>query len=246
MSYIKNTIKTGLFFIAFFLPLMVFAQKLYEMPENTETRWSSFENSTAEKGKGGLENKGAKGHPFNKIDAGERLTLLDVQGSGTVTRIWLTINDRSPEMLRSLKIEMFWDNEEKPAVSVPLGDFFGIGLGKRIPFESEFFADPEGRSFLCFIPMPFKEGAKITLTNESEKNLQALFYDVNLLKETHPNDLLYFHAYWNRSKETTLAEDFEILPYIEGKGRFLGTNVGVITNKLYQDSWFNLLVITPT
>ena len=238
MSNTDYNIRISSFLIAFFLPLTLFAQKLYELPQNTETRWASFENSTAEKGAGGLENKGAKGHPFNKIDAGKKVTLLDVQGSGTVTRIWLTISDRSPEMLRALIINMFWDNEEKPAVSVPLGDFFGIGLGKRVPFESAFFADPEGRSFLCFIPMPFKKGAKITVTNESDKNLQALFYDVNLLKEDHPDDLLYFHAYWNRSLETALEEDFEILPYIDGKGRYLGTNVGVITNKLYEDSWF--------
>lgn len=28
-----------------------------------ESRWSSFENITAEKGRGGAENFGAKGHP---------------------------------------------------------------------------------------------------------------------------------------------------------------------------------------
>ncbi|MAZ28056.1 MAG: hypothetical protein CL868_13400 [Cytophagaceae bacterium] len=238
MIYKKYSIGTYLLLLCTLLPLTVLSQKLYEIPQNTKTRWASFENSGAEKGAGGLENKGAKGHPFNKIDAGEKVTLLDVQGSGTVTRIWLTISDRSPEMLRSLKINMYWDNEEKPAVSVPLGDFFGIGLGKRVPFESSLFADPEGRSFLCFIPMPFKKGAKITVTNESKKNLQALFYDVDLLKENHPDDLLYFHAYWHRSQETKLGEDFQILPKIEGKGRYLGTNVGIITNKLYEDSWF--------
>ena len=54
-------------------------------------------------------------------------TLLDFAGSGVVTRIWLTVTDRGPEMLRSLRLEMFWDGAETPAVSVPLGDFFGIG-----------------------------------------------------------------------------------------------------------------------
>ncbi len=147
--------------ILLILPLYAVSQELYELPENTKTRWSSFENSGAEKGAGALENKGGKGHPFHPIKAGGSVTLLDVQGSGTVRRIWLTINDRSPEMLRSLRINMYWDNREEAAVSVPLGDFFGIGLGQRVPFESELFADPEGRSFLCFIPMPFAEGANV-------------------------------------------------------------------------------------
>ncbi|WP_235942737.1 DUF2961 domain-containing protein, partial [Salinimicrobium oceani] len=80
---------------------------------------------------------------------------------------------------------MFWDGEENPAVSVPLGDFFGIGLGKKAAFESALFADPEGRSFNCFIPMPFKEKAVIRVTNESKKDLHQIFYEINLLEKSH-------------------------------------------------------------
>ena len=36
---------------------------LYQANKNAETRWSSFENIKAEKGKGGMENNAAKGHP---------------------------------------------------------------------------------------------------------------------------------------------------------------------------------------
>ena len=137
----------------------------------------------------------AKGHPFDRIPAGESIELVNVKGRGVINRIWLTISDRSPEMLRSLKIEMFWDGKSQPAVSVPLGDFFGVGLGKRVAFESAFFSDPEGRSFNCIIPMPFKTGARITVTNESDKQLDAIFYDVNMVQKKHEGkDLLYFHA----------------------------------------------------
>jgi hypothetical protein len=38
---------------------------LYIVPENIETRWASFENHTAGKGAGGMENKGAKGHAMD-------------------------------------------------------------------------------------------------------------------------------------------------------------------------------------
>jgi hypothetical protein len=150
----------------------------------------------------------------------------------------MTINDRSPKMLRSLTLNMYWDGNEKPAVSVPLGDFFGIGLGKKVAFESSLFADPEGRSFLSFVPMPFKTAAKITITNDSDKDLNALFYDVNITMGAHDEDMLYFHAFWNRDIETKLGEDFVILPKIEGEGRFLGMNMGINTNEAYEDSWF--------
>lgn len=216
------------------------AQDWYKLPSNnTTTRWNSFENPEAIKGAGGQENKGAKGHAFDQVGAGKTITLLNVKGAGIINRIWLTISDRSPIMLRSLRIDMYWDGTDKPAVSAPLGDFFGVGLGQCVPFENELFSDPEGRSFNCYIPMPFKKGARITVTNESDKDLRSLFYDVNLIQPSQSNDdILYFHAYWNRQLKTVLTKDYEIVPRIEGMGRFLGVNMGVQTNPIYEDTWW--------
>jgi len=212
---------------------------LFEKPRNVQTRWACFENPTAGRSSGGKENNGAKGHAFDHVAAGETKTLLDVSGSGLITRLWFTINDRSPEMLRSLRIDMFWDGAVKPAVSCPLGDFFGIALGRRTAFECAFFSDPEGRSFNCFIPMPFRKSARITVTNESEKNLTHLFYDVDFLVNVeHSAETLYFHAHWRRESPNELGKDFVILPYVKGNGRFLGCNLGVISNTAYEKTWW--------
>ncbi len=198
---------------------------------DAETRWISFENPRGAKGAGGRENKGAKGHAFDSLKAGETKTLLRVQGAGSIRRMWMTFADRSPRMLRSLRLEMYWDNSAEPAVSVPLGDFFGAILGRPVPFESELFANPEGRSFVSYVPMPFRTGARITLTNESSSDIPALFYDVDyLLTEKPDEELLYFHARWRRERWTELGRDFEILPRVRGEGRFLGAHIGVITH----------------
>jgi len=189
------------------------SKNLFEFDANSSPRWSSFENITAEKGKGGMENNGAKGHPSNGIEPGETKVLLNVEGAGIINRMWATIIDRSPEMLRSLKLEMFWDGDTKPAVSVPFGDFFGIGLGQTSKYHNAFFANPEGRSFLCFIQMPFKKAAKIQITNESGKRLSHLFFDINFEKISKWNDnYLYFHSFFSRDTATTLGKDFELLP----------------------------------
>ena len=232
--------KNLFFLFAVLMSLTLSAQELYDLPKNEKTRWISFENISAKKGAGAKENKGAKGHPFERIPAGESVDLVNIEGSGIIKRIWLTHSDHlTPEMLRSLKIEMFWDGEEKPAVSVPLGDFFGIGLGKSVPFESALFSDPEARSFNCVIPMPFKDGARITVTNEADRRLDMIFFDVNLIMKEHKEkELLYFHAYWNRELKTELGKDFTILPKVEGKGRFLGTNIGIFTDKRYENTWW--------
>jgi hypothetical protein len=213
--------------------------QLFEYSDNLEPRWVSFENITGENGRGGQENFGAKGHPCDFIKAGETKTLLDITGPGIINRMWITISDRSPEMLRSLVLNMYWDGESKPAVSTPFGDFFSIGLGRTTAFQNALFSNPEGRSFNANIQMPFKKSARIEIVNESDKELPMIFYDVDLqiLKEWNEN-YLYFHCYWHRDTTTTLTQDFEILPQIKGKGRFLGTNVSVNANPTYQDHWW--------
>ena len=50
--------------------------------------------------------------------------------------------------------------------------------------------------------------------------------------------MLYFHAYWNRKATNKLGDHFEILPAVKGGGRFLGTNIGVITDSVYDGTWW--------
>src|SRR5690349_11707441 len=102
------------------------AQSIYEY-QALQARWISPENRTAAPGAGALENRGAKGHAFDSIAAGGSLELGRIDGSGVVRRIWMTVSDRSPRMLRALRLEIYWDGARTPAVSVPLGDFFGQG-----------------------------------------------------------------------------------------------------------------------
>lgn len=217
------------------------AQELFVMPENVETRWASPENPTGERGRGGQANGGRKGAPTVAIKAGESRVLAEARGtSGTVRRIWMTFADRSPSMLRSLRLDMYWDGATKPAVSAPVGDFFGVGLGQTPVFQSAFFSNPEGRSFNSVVPMPFKTGMKIVMRNESGLDVPEVFYDVNYtLGDRHATDALYFHAHYRRENPTVAQRDYEILPRVAGRGRYLGTNIGVIVNQReYFRTWW--------
>ena len=216
------------------------ANTLYVLPDGIETRWASAENWAGEKGAGGKENWGRKGSPSFRLEPGMEKTLMEVSGtSGIVRRIWMTINRRTPETLRGIRIDMYWDAQSKSAVSAPLGDFFCHGLGRMAKFDSALFSSPEGKSFNCCIPMPFKNGAKIVVTNESETGV-VMFYDVDYtLGDKFGADSLYFHAHWRRENPTTLQKDCHLLPQVKGAGRFLGVNVGVIANtEEYFKSWW--------
>ena len=216
------------------------AQELYlAAPEGTVTRWISPENPAGEKGMAGLTNRGAKGNAFYIIAPGERKVIFDIKGAGIINRMWFSGSiAKSPEQRRAVRIDMYWDGEAKPAVSAPIGDFFGIAHGIITKFESSLFASPEGRSFLFNIPMPFRKSGLITVTNESSSEVW-LWYDINYqLVNKVPKDALYFHAYWNREIKTTPGKDYAILPGVEGKGRYLGTNIGVIGDTVYNGTWF--------
>ena len=226
---------------AFFIwlsPMTLFAQPLFEVPAYTDTRWFSFENPEGIKGRAAMSNKGAKGNASQWVQSGSQVVLMDYDGAGIINRIWMTIIDRNPKALRAIHIDMYWDGASKPAVSVPLGDFFGIGLGRMAPFQSALFSDPEGRSFNCYIPMPFKKHAKIIFVNESAQN-QLLFYDIDMSALRKPlKNMSYFHAYWSNNEGAQLGDDFQILPEVEGSGRFLGCNLNVKADSIYGDTWF--------
>lgn len=242
MRFEKTRLLAAIIMILIAIPAaaqMVDGLALYQFQPDSNPRWASPENSTAARGAGGRENKGAKGHAFETIPAGKSHVLADIKGAGIIDRMWITINDRSPEMLRSLRLDIHWDGQATPAVSVPLGDFFGGGAGALAPMETELVASPEGRSFVSYIPMPFRAGARIVVTNESASELSLIFYDINFRAlDRQPHDALYFHAFWSRDRATSLGNAFKILPRVKGRGRFLGTMVTVLTDPAYGKTWW--------
>lgn len=214
---------------------------LFDLSNPVQMRWANPENYGAAPGQGGQANFGRKGSPCRgELKPGEEWLLAQAQGNGTVRRIWITLSQRTPEFLRGIVIRMYWDGDAKPAVEAPLGDFFASPLGRMPAFESAWFDNPEGRSLNCRIPMPFKKSFRITVTNDSPGTVNMFWYHVDYtLGDNHGADVGYFHAHYRRENPTKLRTDFEILPQLEGRGRFLGCNMGVIADgKKYGPSWW--------
>lgn len=109
------------------------------------------------------------------MEPGERRVIFDVDGPGMVTHIWTTQNAIGiRDYLRGMVIRIWWDNEEKPSVECPLGDFFGMGHAKCRDFVSApLQMSPQGgKGMNCWWPMPFKQHARIELHNDNPKGLQ--------------------------------------------------------------------------
>ena len=219
-------------------------ETLFTAKAGQRRRCYNFENMTTEPGQGGQENLSAKGHAFDVIEPHSECVIFDVKGSGVIDHIWLTFSSPAgqldPILLRGIRVEMYWEESQKPAVSVPLGDFFGIGLAMTANFENALFSCPNKKAFNSYLQMPFLRAAKIVFINDTDIKVTRLFYTVDYyLDDTlDPANMLYFHANWRREQRTVLKRDFEILPQVVGRGRFLGVNLAVISNTEYPETWW--------
>lgn len=157
------------------------------------------------------------------IAPGQTLTLMDYKGAGVIRRWWVTVAPRNNQQIqRQAIVRCYWDGETNPSVEVPLSDFFGVGFGEWVQFQSLPLGMTSG-GYNCYWPMPFHKSARITVENRSKVNIGAFYYNVDV--ETHkslPADTLYFHAQFHRANPTTPGQPVTILD-TTGSGQYVGT-----------------------
>jgi hypothetical protein len=223
-------------------------RSLFDVKTTIESRSISFENPTGEKGGGGKAAShlgvGRKGFPAKPIAPGETVTLCDIRGSGTIRHIWMTgewsnfewlADSTRNRLLRSTVIRAYWDGQKHPSIECPLGDFMGFAHAKIQSYQSAVHSIGENGAFNIWLPMPFTESARLTLSNPSSKSF-TLFYQVDYtIQDRHPKDVGRLHVCFRRENPTVKTRDFEILPRRQGMGRFIGAILGVRT--LEADWW---------
>ncbi|HEY3284479.1 MAG TPA: glycoside hydrolase family 172 protein, partial [Armatimonadota bacterium] len=157
------------------------------------------------------------------VRPGETLTLLDYKGAGVIRRFWVTIAPRAEKSIHSHAIlRMYWDGETTPSVEAPIGDFFGVGLGEQRDFISLPLTETSG-GYNCYWPMPFHKSARWTLTNLSNKRIDAFYYNIDFTGyDKLAKDLRHFHAQWNHENPTNPSKNYTILE-AKGEGHFVGT-----------------------
>jgi hypothetical protein len=199
--------------------------------QHIESRSISYENQTGAKGQGGMAGGGRKGAPaLPSIKSGETATLAEIDGPGVIRHMWFTIPQRDPIALRNLIFRFYWDHNPVPAVEIPFGDFFGLSHGRAKEVVTAYTTTPLGRGFNAYYPMPFREHARITVSNEmpADREMQAFFYQIDYeLHESLPANTAYFHASFRRECPTIEQQDFVVLDGVEGPGYFLGCVIGV-------------------
>jgi hypothetical protein len=211
----------------------------YDLNTGLISRSISFENPTGAPGEGGKAASalgiGRKGAPARTIQPGETVQLCDIEGPGTIRHIWIT-TDRSPVVQRACLIRAWWDGQEHPSIECPIGDLFGFAHGKIMPYDSAVHSVGPTGGRNIWLPMPFARRARLSFTNESQKEI-PLFYQIGYtIGDRHPDDVGRLHVVFRRENPTTEKQDFELLPQRTQKGRFVGSIIGI--RNLHPDQWW--------
>lgn len=193
-----------------------------------------------------FDRSGGNNDRFENIKKGEKRTIFDVKGAGMINHIWITIAPPPPALSRhDIILRMYWDGNTEPCVESPIGDFFGQGWDESYPFSVlPLAAGPvDGRGLVSYFVMPFADGARIEIENDSTKGIGAFYFYVDYVElETLPDDMGRFHARYNheltealpdgenewgtlgRQGNNDTGKDNYLFADIEGKGHFVGVN----------------------
>ncbi len=179
------------------------------------------------------------------VGPGQTATLLDTKGAGVVTHIWFTINSQDPMHLKNLVLRAWWDDEDAPSIEVPIGDFFGLGLGEYFVYQSELLAVAPVKALNSYFQMPFATAARITIENQGPAPVRSLYFAVDYVALPGlPEGLGRFHAQFRQATpckgvvsdgKNLSGKDNYLFLEAAGKGHFVGVTQAVLQN---QNGWF--------
>ena len=192
------------------------------------------ENPTGEKGNGGKAllgegsasnaarelGQGWKVNPYVVLGAGNTAVLADVEGEGAIKHIWITDSAKDG---RQLILKIYFDGREKPAVHVPLSDFFANAdyrTYKQINSLAICFNPKKGMN--CYFEMPYFKGFRIEIENIGVKDYM-IYYQIDCEEKKIDKNSLYFHAQFRRVNPLPYMEPYTILDNIKGNGVYVGT-----------------------
>lgn len=193
------------------------------------------------KPKGDLEE--ASNFDNQSLPPGQTRLLLDAEGPGVITHIWLTFLGPEPQGWapkgsanhQEMLLRIYWDQRSKPGVEAPVGDFFANCFGRRSEVVSLPVVVEDADSYNCFWTMPFRKSARIEIVNQGDKPVNLLYYNIDWIrKDKLPKNTPYFHAQYRQEYPAQSGKDYVLLD-TQGKGHYVGTVLAVRTR---SPAWF--------
>ena len=163
-----------------------------------------------------------------RSDKDESTITSEIEGPAAITSIRIKTELPTPpadfDALRSITIQIRWDDESQPSVWAPLGDFFGTAPGPN-EYRSLPLGLTEDGWWYCNWFMPFAKHAHVTIKKEAGVNAGIHCEIASRPLKGDISKYGRFHAKWHRDiflpQEPERAIDWPLVK-TEGAGRFVG------------------------
>lgn len=207
---------------------------------------SQLRNNVKSKMISSFDRTGGNGDCLSGIKDGEKVTIFNVKGAGIISRIWITIAPGAEQLNRNnIVIRMYWDGSSFPSVDSPIGSFFGNGWDESYNIVTVPLAvsPGAGKSYVSYFSMPFANGARIDIENQSGQKIDAFYFNIEYAELARlPENSGRFHAWYNHEVTEALptgenewgllgetgknrsGKDNYLFADIRGKGQFVGVN----------------------
>ncbi|MBN1123374.1 MAG: DUF2961 domain-containing protein [Sedimentisphaerales bacterium] len=167
--------------------------------------------------------------------------LLSLNQAGAVQSIKINpLYAPDTYSLNHIYLQIFYDGQDKPAVDVPIGPFFGSGLGEA-NVRSLFVGMSTSGTYYCYLPMPFRKGIRIILQNRSHDSGGEFFYEIcytkGFSKEQNTGMAGYFGVHYNTAWPIVEEKDYILFDY-NGKGAVVGQVMTVEPVKPDRKRWW--------
>jgi hypothetical protein len=196
-----------------------------------QSRSISPENFDGAKGGGGRATDGTGAYSARELGVGWKVSpsieipgeataeIAAIDGPGVITHMWLTTHR---DHWRSLVLRAHWDGSSRPAVEVPVGDFFGQGWCEFAQLSSVPVAvNPHG-GFNSYWPMPFPAEARLTLENLAPAPA-TVYYQINYEIDVDVTGAGYLHTQFHRDNPLPVGDTHPIVDRVTGSGKYVGT-----------------------
>lgn len=151
---------------------------------------------------------------------GVPVTIFETKKPGRIVSIKLSPAEAFAGDDRGIVMRIYWDDAARPAVDVPVGDFFGYSFGKPT-VRSLVVGSEDGWNYVRF-PMPFDRSARIELVSEREGGQPvSVQSEVTASDRGKTPEEGFFHALWRRENPTTGGKPFTYLD-VQGHGQVAG------------------------
>ncbi|MGA3100156.1 MAG: glycoside hydrolase family 172 protein, partial [Bryobacteraceae bacterium] len=177
-----------------------------------------------------------------RVPAGAVQEVFRADGPGVISHIWFTIAAQSDMHLKELVLRAWWDDNPKPSIETPIGDFFGLNLGSYFNYQSEYLACSPGKSLNCYFAMPYRRSARLNVTNEGKREAGSFYSNIDYMTVPDlPEDAMYFHAQYRQAapcvpvitdgpKLNLDGRNNYIYTEARGRGHLMGVTLGVLEN----------------